>query len=169
MQPSYPYALLAVIYHSQKQYDLALVAATHAIGLDRHDDGAIVVLSELVISLGQPQAALTFVQEAYERRPEVVSYAATMGHAYRVMGRYEEAVAALQEALRCNPNVMTARAQLSVAYSQLGWDELAWAEMQRVLRNLPALSADEVKRRIAYKDPVQSQQFYALLEKVGLQ
>ena len=162
------YSLLAAVHLMKQQHSQALAAARHAVDLDPFDAGAASILAEVLIATGQPEEGLLYAQKARRLHPAAAeAYAGTVGHAYRVMGRYEEAIAAFQEALTFNPNMISARTQLAVTYSQLGREENAWAEMRTSLRDSVSLSADEVKQRIAYQDPIESQRFFAALEKAG--
>ena len=163
------YSLLAAIHLMRQQYSQALVEARHAVDLDPFDAGATALLAEVLIATGQPEGGFLYAQKARRLHPAAAeAYAGTIGHAYRVMGRYEEAIAAFQEALTFNPNMLSVRTQLAAAYSQLGKEEKAWAELRTSLRDSVSLSVDAVKQRIPYQDPIESQRFFAALEKVWM-
>lgn len=163
------YALLAATYLMKQQHDLALTAATRAVDLDRFDVGAAIMLAEVLICMGKPYQALMVVENVNAFDPTAAVYSATVGHAYRVLGRYEEAITAFRDALTYNPKAVAARTQLALVYSQAGQPEKAWAEMQTGLRRSPSVSVHEMARRLPYADPAQSQHVFFALENVGIQ
>ena len=61
------------------------------------------------------------VEKAMRLDPQMtVRYAAYLGRAYRLTGRYEEAIAAFKKILSVNPNLLGPHAELVVIYSESG-------------------------------------------------
>ncbi len=172
LQPtwSYGYTLQAAVLLMQQHHQQALAAAQHAVTLDSWNAVARTILAEILVFIGRPQEALQFAEQAIESDPAAIAgYAATMGHAYRALGRHEEAIAILQKALTLNPHSLFARMQLLVSYGELGWEEQAWTELKLSIDSSPAITIESVQQRLPYTDPTASRQIVAALQKAGLQ
>jgi Flp pilus assembly protein TadD len=91
-----------------------------------------------LMKLGQPQLALTLLQEATRQAPQLSFLHAHLGAVYAALGMRVESEAAYLTALRLNPRDASAHNNLAVLYQDASRDDLA---LER-LRNAIAIRPD---------------------------
>lgn len=77
-------------------------------------------LGDLALQLGDPSAAVRFLEEAVRRAPEAAAVRESLGIALAGLGREEEAAVALEAACRLDPSDPTAPYNLALLYARLG-------------------------------------------------
>jgi tetratricopeptide (TPR) repeat protein len=99
------YDLLGQVYVSKGQLEQGLAAGEQSLALDSNCARCYVDLAEILLLAGRPEEAVGLVEKAMRLDPQSAAYSsATLGWAYRLLGRYEEAIAAQKRALTRNPN-----------------------------------------------------------------
>ena len=88
-------------------------------------------LAELLLALGENEAAYDQFQRALELSPSEAAARGGLGRAAGALGRPEEAVEHLTRALELQPRATIAHYQLALAYRKLGDMEAARAHMEQ--------------------------------------
>ena len=160
---------LAYAYLGKKQHAQAIAEAERALSLDPNFADAYTTLADILSFAGRPAEAIRLVETAMRLNPcYPASYLWSLGHAYRLAGRYEEAIAALKRVLTRNPDHLTAHVLLAALYSGLGREEEARAEAAEILRVSPNYSLAVVRQRMPYQDPAELERILDGLRQAGL-
>lgn len=160
---------LGLGYLGKKQHAQAIAAAEKAVALDPNYADAYVTLADILSFAGRPKEALGLVEKAMRLNPRYPAfYLWSLGHAYRLVGRFDEAITTLKRLVTRNPDHLTAHVLLATLYSDLGRDEEARAEAAEILRLSPQYSLAAVRQRIPYKDQAVLERQLAALRKAGL-
>ena len=153
----------------KKQHEQAIAEAERAIALDPNNAGCYAELGQILNLAGRPTEAIGMVEKAMRLDPRTaVRYAAYLGRAYRLTGRYEEAIAAFKKILSVNPNLLDPHSELVFLYSELGREAEAQSEAAEILRISPNFTVEVWSRRLPSKDPAVTERFLAALRKAGL-
>jgi adenylate cyclase len=170
LDDSLPYAhtLLGGIYLRKKQPARAIAEAERAIALAPNAYG-YAGLADILTFAGRPEEAIGLVEKAMRLDPQNAAYHSyPLGHAYRLLRRYEEAITALKRVLARNPNHLGAHGHLAAVYSELGREDEARAEAAEAQRISPKNSLALFRQMLPYTDQVESERFLAALRKAGL-
>ena len=160
---------LAYAYLGKKQHAQAIAEAERALSLDPNFADAYTTLADILSFAGRPEEAIRLVETAMRLNPRYpASYLWSLGHAYRLAGRYEEAIAALKRVLTRNPDHLTAHVLLAALYSGLGREAEARAEAAEILRVSPNYSLAVVRQRMPYQDPAELERILDGLRQAGL-
>jgi adenylate cyclase len=163
------HVILGHAYQWKKQHEQAIVEAERALTLDPNCAACYAELGQILNLAGRPAEAIGMVEKAMRLDPQTaVRYAAYLGRAYRLTGRYEEAIVAFKKILSVNPNLLGPHAELVVSYNQLGQEQEARAEAAEILRISPNFSVEGWRQRLPQKDPEKLERVLAALRKVGL-
>jgi adenylate cyclase len=163
------HVILGHAYQWKKQHEQAIIEAERAITLDPNCAACYAELGQILNLAGQPAKAIGMVEKAMRLDPQsAVRYAAYLGRAYRLTGRYEEAVVAFKKILSVNPNLLGPHAELVVIYNELGQEKEARSEAAEILRISPAFSVEGWRQRLPLKDPEKLERYLAALRKAGL-
>src|SRR5205823_2078537 len=136
--------LLGFVYLRKKQREQAIAEQERAIALNPNFADGYVGLAAVLSNVGRLEEAMELIKQGMRLNPYYPDwYAFNLGHAYRLLGRYEEAIAAHQDAIIRNPNLLLAHVELAGIYSELGRWEEARTEAAEVLRISPAFSLEK--------------------------
>ncbi len=163
------HALLSHLYSGKREYDKAIAEGERAIALDPSGAVAHEWYAMTLIYVSRAEEAIPLLQKAIRLSPlGSTSTFVFLGHALRMMGRFEEAVSAYKKALQLSANNIFAHIGLVVTYIQMGREKEARAEATEVLRLNPKLSLDSYAKTLSYKDQSVTDNFVDALRKAGL-
>jgi adenylate cyclase len=163
------YTVLGHTYLYKKRYEQAISGGEHALILAPNFANGYATLAEILICAGRLEDAIKLAEKAIRLDPRnTLLPPFQLGHAYRLMGRYEEALTAFRRVLTLYPNHVATHRQLAVVYSELGREEEARAEGAVVLRLAPGSSLEVLRQRFPYKDPALVKRYLDGLRKAGL-
>jgi adenylate cyclase len=164
------HSLLGSVYLWKRQHEKAIAEVVErAIALDPNGAWGYAMLGEILNFSGRPEEAIRLVEKAMRLDPYYpLRYLHYLGHAYRLLGRYEEAIATFKKILNRNPNWLPAHISLAAIYSELGREEEARAEAAEVLRISPNFSLEGRRQRIPRKDQAVVERTLDALRKAGL-
>jgi adenylate cyclase len=166
---AYAHTILGSIYLRKKQPDQAIAEAEKAIIPDPNGAYGYAELAEMLTWVGRPEETIGLVEKAMRLDPQNAPYYSyALGHAYRLLRRYEEAIAAFKRCLSRNSNHVGCHTHLAATYSELGQEEEAWAEAAELLRLNPNFSLERFRQNLPYTDQAASERFIAALRKAGL-
>ncbi len=174
LDDSLPWAhiTLGLVYLGKKQHEQAIAEVERAVTLDPNGAGGYAGLGFILNWAGRPEEAIGMTEKALRLNPhdphDPFNCSYILGHAYRLLGRYEEAIAALKRALVRSPDLLPAHTHLAAAYSELGREAEARAEGTEVLRISPNFSLDAWRQILPYKDQAEVERYLASLRKAGL-
>ena len=163
------HSLLGNIFLIKRQYDKAVAEAEGAVALNPNGADAHAHLGMILHYVGRPEEAIVFLKKATRLNPLPPNwYLFSLGHAYRMKGRYDEAIAVYRRVLDRNPDDMVAHAGLTATYSLSGRMEEARAEATEVLRLNPKSSLDHLAKTIPFKNQSDIDSYINALRKAGL-
>jgi tetratricopeptide (TPR) repeat protein len=140
--------LLGLAYYHLLRYEEArplLEAALHAYPTDSE---LAYALADVLLELGQPAAALTYVQQLREIAPKAARTHALAGRVYLALGQERKASAALERALELDPATSgTLAADLTRLYAGQGKVEQARQIAQSTIDAAPDTFETEQLRR----------------------
>jgi adenylate cyclase len=148
-----PHSLLGHLYLEKREYDKAVAEAERAVALAPGAEGVHTVYATLLYYANRPEEAIPEFQTAIRLSPlGSTSTFLHLGHAYRIMGRFEEALSAYKRALQLAPDNIFAHLGLVTTYIMLGREKEARAEAAEVLRINPKFSVDTQGKLNMHKD-----------------
>jgi adenylate cyclase len=163
------HALLSHLYSAKREYDKAIAEGERAITLDPGGAVAHEWYALTLVYACRPEEAIPLLQKAIRLSPlGSTSTFVFLGHALRMMRRFEEAVSAYKKALQLSPNNIFPHIGLAATYIQMGREKEASAEAAEVLRLNPKFSVDYSAKRLPYKDQSVTDNFVDALRKAGL-
>jgi adenylate cyclase len=171
MDDSLPAAhcLLSNFYTLKREHEKAIAEAERAVALDLGGAFAHLAYGMSLNYGGRSEEAIPVLQKAIRLNPlGETGYFLHLGHAYRVMGRFEEAVSAYKKSLQRSPDNIFAHLSLAATYSMMGREQEARAEAVEVLRLNPKFSVDSYAKRLMFKDQSVTDNFVDALRKAGL-
>ncbi len=171
LSESQPWAhsLLARVYLWKKQHAQAIAEAERTIALDPNNADHYAVLSYILSYAGQPEKALTMVEQAVRQQAQPPGwYFAGLGFAYSSLRRDEEAIAAYEKALAVDPSFLQSHLALAFLYSEVAREAEARAELTTYQTQNPKVSLAFLQQVIPYKDPANVDRMLANLRKAGL-
>ena len=171
MDDSLPAAhcLLSNFYTLKREHEKAIAEAEWAVALDLGGAFAHLAYGMSLNYGGRSEEAIPVLQKAIRLNPlGETGYFLHLGHAYRVMGRFEEAVSAYKKSLQRSPDNIFAHLGLAATYSMMGREQEARAEAAEVLRLNPKFSVDSYAKRLMFKDQSVTDNFVDALRKAGL-
>lgn len=107
--------LLGIVRQQQLRWDEALAAYQQAADLDPSRVDYAVAAAQLWLQLGEPQAALNFLEERERAFIWVPSYQAVLGEAYEQVGNWSAAASAWQRVLYADGGDAPTRRRLAQA------------------------------------------------------
>ena len=166
---SVAHAHLSQLYCFKRDYEKAIAEGERAVALDPNGAMVHTYYGLTLIYTGRPEEAISFIKKAIRLNPVGPPfYFSVLGHAYRIMGRFEEAVSADETALERAPNSIHVHLGLAAVYSLMGHEKKAQAEAAEVLRMNPKFSVDSWAKNLPYKDQSESDKVVNALRKAGL-
>jgi adenylate cyclase len=171
MDDSLPAAhcLLSNFYTLKREHEKAIAEGERAVALDLGGAFAHLAYGMSLNYGGRSEEAIPVLQKAIRLNPlGETGYFLHLGHAYRVMGRFEEAVSAYKKSLQRSPDNIFAHLGLAATYSMMGREQEARAEAAEVLRLNPKFSVDSYAKRLMFKDQSVTDKFVDALHKAGL-
>ena len=161
---------LGVFSLFQKQYARASTELEHALTVDPNYADAYGWLGNLRNFVGQPEEAIPLVEQAVRLNPHGPSfYDFFLGHAYRLLGRYDEAIEKLQKALAIYPTNPGILLQLTATYSEAAKPVEAQTQATLIRRSIPGFSLALHEQMIPYQDPAEVERYITALRKAGLE
>ena len=160
---------MSMLYTLKREHEKAIAAGERAVALEPGVANAHLAYGMSLHYGGRPEEAIPVLQRAIRLNPlgEAGSFM-NLGHAYRVMGRFEEAVLEYKKSLQRSPDNFFAHLSLAATYSMMGREEEARAEAAEVLRLNPKFSVDAYAKRLMFKDQSTTDKFIDALRKAGL-
>ena len=122
---------LGHVYKTTGRLTQAVEQFEQVLRLRPGDLPTLVWLGQVLIDLGQPEAAELLLADADGRHPDTQSVLFQLGRAAGAMGNHEEAVSRLEAALELNPGATMVHYPLAMAYRGLGDLERAEAHLGR--------------------------------------
>jgi adenylate cyclase len=171
MDDSLPAAhcLLSNFYTLKREHEKAIAEAERAVALDLGGAFAHLAYGMSLNYGGRSEEAIPVLQKAIRLNPlGETGYFLHLGHAYRVMGRFEETVSAYKKSLQRSPDNIFAHLSLAATYSMMGREQEARSEAVEVLRLNPKFSVDSYAKRLTFKDQSVTDKFSGALRKAGL-
>jgi len=171
MDDSLPAAhcLLSNFYTLKREHEKAIAEGERAVALDLGGAFAHLAYGMSLNYGGRSEEAIPVLQKAIRLNPlGETGYFLHLGHAYRVMGRFEEAVSAYNKALQRAPDNIFAHLGLAATYIIMGREQEARAEAAEILRISPKFSVDSYAKRLTYKDQSVIDNYVDALRKAGL-
>ena len=127
------------------------------------------MLADMQIGVGRPQEAIRLIEKAMQLEPQSAGYfSASLGLAYRALGKHDEAIVAVRRTLTRNPCVVSARLLLTILYSETNQQKEAKQALTHLRQQLPQLSLDGIRQRFPYQDYSETERVVAALRKAGL-
>jgi TolB-like protein/class 3 adenylate cyclase/Flp pilus assembly protein TadD len=115
------HAVLAEIYLSRQQFDLARSEFDQAIALNPNDAQSHATRGNVLVYGGEPEEAIKSFEVAMKLSPTMdVVRSYSIGWAYYLAGRYDDAVRLSEAGVRQNPADYFNYACLAASYAQLG-------------------------------------------------
>ena len=160
---------MSMLYTLKREHEKAIAAGERAVALEPGVANAHLAYGMSLHYGGRPEEAIPVLQRAIRLNPlgEAGSFM-NLGHAYRVMGRFEEAVLEYKKSLQRSPDNFFAHLSLAATYSMMGREQEARAEAAEVLRLNPKFSVDSYAKRLMFKDQSVTDKFIDALRKAGL-
>ena len=163
------HALLSHVYSARREYDKAIAEGERAVALDPSGAVAHEWYAVTLVYASRPEEAIPLLQKAIRLSPLGSTNAFVfLGHAFRMMGRFEEAVLVYRKALQLSANNIFPHLGLAVTYIQMGREKEARAEASEVLRLNPKFSLEAFAKTASYKDQSVRDNFVDSLRKAGL-
>jgi adenylate cyclase len=160
---------LSNVYSAKREYDKAIAEGERAVALDPSGAVAHEWYAATLVYASRPEQAIPLLQKAIRLSPLGSTNAFVfLGHAFRMMGRFDEAVLAYQKALQLSANNIFPHIGLVVTYIQMGLEKEARAEAAEVLRLNPKFSLDSFAKTVSYKDRSVRDNFVDAMRKAGL-
>jgi adenylate cyclase len=183
LDPSLPYGhvQLAYIYVYRWQHDDAIREAREAIQLGGPNfaDG-YAVLAQVLSYAGQPQEAISLMENAISRNPKVPAfYRYHLGQAYYVMGQYQkgdaqkatecymQAETHLKEAMNMNRAYRPPRSYLVAVYMETGREPEARAMFDEFPDMRPLIDLNQQRQVAPYKDQWIRNRYIDALRRAG--
>jgi len=142
------WAVRSVALGLQWRWDAALEANATAQNLDPTRDWLLTQRAELMVFMGQPQAALTLVEQALALDPfGVVAISWPLDircRAHMALGQYDESIAACEKSVG-EYDWWMPHLYLLAAYTQKGRTAKAEAEKAKLLQQRPSISIADFK------------------------
>ncbi|HJR22598.1 MAG TPA: adenylate/guanylate cyclase domain-containing protein [Dongiaceae bacterium] len=137
------HAVLAEVYLSRQQYDLARAEQEQAIALNPNDAWSHAARGGVLVYAGEPQEAVRSFEIALRLDPSMnVVGTYPVGWAYYLVGRYEDGVRVMERQEQQFPSDFFIHAALAASYAQLGRTEDAARAASSVLRSWPFFHVD---------------------------
>ena len=171
LDDSLPFAHLTLgyAYFFKRQYAQAIAEAERSIHLDPRYAWGYSMLADMQTGVGRPQEAIRLIEKAMELEPQSAGYfSASLGLAYRALGKHDEAIVAVRRTLTRNPCVVSARLLLTILYSETNRQKEAKQALTHLRQQLPQLSLDGIRQRFPYQDYSETERIVAALRKAGL-
>ena len=154
----------------QKQYARAITELEHALTIDPNYADAYGWLGNIHNFLGQPQEAIRLVEQAVRLNPHgPIIYDFFLGHAYRLLGRYDEAIEKFQKTLAIFPTNLVFHLQLTATYSEAAKPAEAEAQAALIRRSMPGFSLALHEQMMPYQEPATLERYIAALRQAGLE
>jgi len=169
------HALLAGIYLSQRQHDLAISKGERAIALGPNYAEVHATMAHILRFVGRFEEAIILIQRASRLQPRYPSwYLGELAMCYYYIGRHEEAIRLAEEFL----NLADKRGQeflsywyyaiLAMNYARLGRVQEARVAAAEITRLFPGYTLDWDRQFSVYKDPEHLERQHDDLRKAGL-
>jgi adenylate cyclase len=163
------HGLLSGLYALKKEYEKSIAEGERAVALDPGGAEANLIYGTSLNFGGRPEEAIPVLQKALRLDPlGLPGTFLQLGHAYRLMRRFEEAVSEYKKALQRAPDNFFAHLGLAATYSMMAREQEARAEAAEVLRLNPKFSVDSYAKRMTLKDQSVIDDFINALRKAGL-
>jgi adenylate cyclase len=151
------------------EHERAITEGERGVALNPGGASALGYYGMSLLYGGRPEEAIPVFQKAVRLNPIGESFDFFyLGHAYRVMGRFEEAVSEYKKSLQHSPDIFFAHVGLAATYSMMGQEQEARAEAAEVLRLNPKFSVDSYAKRVTFKDQSVTDKYMDALCKAGL-
>jgi len=163
------HGFLGFLYTMLRQHDKGIVEAQKAVALNPNGAHSHYYLGYALTFAGRFEEAVQVIEKSIRLNPfPQVIYFRRACMAYIGAGRYEEAIAAGKKAVTVAPDDYLSQSTLAAAYSFAGREEEARSAAEEVLRINPKYSLNYIKKRLAFKNKRDLEQFTAALRKAGL-
>jgi len=151
------------------EHERAITEGERGVALNPGGASALGYYGMSLLYGGRPEEAIPVFQKAVRLNPIGESFDFFyLGHAYRVMGRFEEAVSEYKKSLQHSPDIFFAHLGLTATYSMMGQEHEARAEATEVLRLNPKFSVESYAKRLTFKDQSVTDKYMDALRKAGL-
>jgi adenylate cyclase len=163
------HALLGQFYTLTRQHEKAIEEGERAITLNPNSSQDIFLLAVSLVYAGRPKEASSSLERAMRLNPfPPPMYLLFLGHANRMLGRYEEAMSAYKKAIHIEPTLLFGHVGLAATYVLLDRKEEAFAEAAEVLRIDPKFSLEYFAGIVPYKNKADTELYVDALRKAGL-
>ena len=154
--------------HNRK-YDLAEFHLDKALALNPNDPLAWAYKGLYLIYTGQPEDALSTLEQATRRNPfNITWFLWFIGLAYYCSRRFQEAIPPLQRSIDHNPKFIAPRRHLAACYAQLGKSKDAAEQTAMILELDPNFSIEKISSTLSYRDSADLEHYLDGLRKAGL-
>lgn len=143
---------LATLHLLQEDFEGAMARANQALGWDRADPDAWMVLGEAQLGMDQLAQATASLSRAAELDPDSADRQMALGDALLAGGKLPQAEAAYLRALNLDPNSTDASANLEVARAQLATERAIVAGITKPRKPIPPKKIGLEFAGIDYKD-----------------
>jgi tetratricopeptide (TPR) repeat protein len=135
---------LGSIFEDEKKLENAEEHFRSALNVDPHFSPSAIKLSEVLISVGRPQAAVACLEDTVKQLPseQAEPVRAALGVAYAANGEMEKALITLKNLIAEQPDSADAHFNLGLVYARQGQskdEEAAVTEFQEALRLDPSM------------------------------
>jgi adenylate cyclase len=163
------YGILGYINLMKGQHEKAIAQHEKAVALAPNGAEAHYFLAKSLTYGGRPEKAIPFFEKALRLNPlSAGNYILNLGHAYRIMGRYEEALAEYEKAVHLMPSYLFANVNLTATYSLLNREKEALETATKVLRMNPKFSVEHFAKNTPFKNQAGKDRYLEGLYRAGL-
>jgi adenylate cyclase len=164
-----PHLVMGQILLLKREYDSAVAEAEKAVFARPSCEVSYAAKANILLHLGQPEAAVTLARSAIRHSPVYPAYyPAVLAAAYYGCERYEDAVKAAEVVLKTDPNHLDALLFLACAQARLGRLEAARQAAGQALRAMPDFTLKWFCATHPYRERETLDPLLEMLRKAGL-
>jgi TolB-like protein/Tfp pilus assembly protein PilF len=155
IDPSNPntHALLAMVYVSFRDYDLALAESEKATILGPNNSNVIANAATVAYFCDKPGRSLELLRRAMRLCPVYPAwYLGELGEIYWYLEQLDEAINCFRKSIEIDPDYIHARLTLAISYAEEGRLDDARAAAQEVLRIEPSFTISDYAKRQPYRN-----------------
>jgi adenylate cyclase len=165
----YAHLVLAHTHLHRREFDEALIEATHGVTKRPSCNGAYSLKANILIYLGRSNEAIDLAEYAVRLVPvNPPMYPAILASAYHGCDRHEEAITAALSSIELDNNNVDSNLVLAASSDALGRSETAHRATEEVLKLKPEFNLKEFVETQPYKEQEDLDRLTAQLSSAGL-